>query len=100
MYEIINDVPIPPVDRPQDRAKAAAHKRRKYPFEELEVGQGFFAPGKMSERVGTYASTMGKRLGRKFTVRRTVMKKVEGQWRPAEPDEAGAMAGVGVWRKE
>lgn len=93
MLSIIRGVPIPDVARPK------APQRRKYPFEELEVGEMFFAPDKTRSGLATHVSAVGKKLGRKFSARKTFMRVVKGQWAPCEEGDPGAVAGVGVWRK-
>jgi len=73
-------------------------KRRRYPFDELEIGYMFFAPGAKINSMTSYASTQGRRLNMKFSTRAmTCLERMEG-WIPCNPDAEGAVAGVGVWR--
>jgi hypothetical protein len=88
-------VPIPPTIRPNARGR-----RKKYPFEDMEVGAMFFVPGKEKNTLGTHVSLVGKELGRAFVTRLTYMRKIKGEWQLCEPDEQGATLGVGVWRTE
>lgn len=93
MLRVNKNVPLPKAIRP------SSPDRRKYPFEEMEVGDFFFIPGKSNKNLPTYASTAGARLGRKFTTRACWMKGSEERgWTLAEPETKGAVQGVGVWR--
>jgi hypothetical protein len=93
MFELQDNIPLPP---PVRRPRAA--RRRKYPFEDMEVGQHFFVEGKLKNTLGTHVTTVGKQLGRKFSTRLCHMCKVKGEWELCEPDDKGAVQGVGVWR--
>lgn len=91
MYEVQKGVPIPPVDH-------GPKQRRKYPFDTMEVGDMFFAPGKTTATISAHVSTVAKALNRKFTTRQTVMRKTRSGWEACQPGVAGATKGVGVWR--
>lgn len=94
MYALQKDVPIPRIMR------APTTVRRKYPFEDMKVGDMFFAEGKTKNTLGTHATTVAKQLGHKYATRLTFMKKVKGQWVPCDPTDKNAVQGVGVWRTE
>lgn len=51
--------------------------KQRYPWELLEVGDSFFAPGKI-ETFYTNTSAAGKRLGRKFIARKWEERGVQG----------------------
>lgn len=89
-------VPVPAVVRPPVVAR-----RRKYPFDDMKVGQHFFVPDREKNTLSTHASTVGKKLGFKFETRLCWMKKDKAEgWLPAEEGERGAHQGIGVWRVE
>ncbi len=96
MYAIQKNIPIPaPIAGPR------ATGRRKYPFEQLDVGDMFFVPERTKNRLTTHASTVGKQLGRSFRTRLLYMTADEaGNWVPATKDTPGAVIGIGVWRDE
>ena len=72
MIKIDKNVPIPP-----DRLS----RGRKYPWDELEVGDSFFVEGKKFEPLRVSAAQIGKAKARKF-----IARQVDG--------------GVRVWRVE
>jgi len=92
MYVVQKKAPIPKTFRPGLR------RRRKYPFEQLGVGQFFFIPYRDKNTLVTYASIQGKKLGKKFATRLTTMVQQGESWRPCEANEKGAVQGIGVWR--
>lgn len=92
MHEVQKNVPVPKV------IKASASVRRKYPFEDMDVGDMFFVPGKSKNTLTTHASTVGKNLNRKFITRLTHMIETADGWKRAAADEPGAIQGIGVWR--
>lgn len=95
MFAVQKKVPVPPAIR------TAAHPRRKYPFEEMDVGDMFFVPNKPKNTLATHASTVGKALGCKFVTRLTHMVQGrDGTWKPANPGDPKAVSGIGVWRTE
>lgn len=76
-------------------------RQRKYPFEEMAVGDMFFVPHRKKNNLTTHVSTVGKDLGKKFTTRLTHMRKTSaGKWEPCDPDQKDSVQGVGVWRTE
>lgn len=94
MYEVKKNVPQPKVTR-------VTHKsRRKYPFEEMEVGDMFFVPNKTKNTLATHVSTVGKKLNQKFTTRLITMIRGEDGWELCEAGAKGAVMGIGVWRVE
>lgn len=76
-YKVHSGVPIPPVTRSGNRAS-------KYPFATMEIGEMFFVPDP-PKTFSSQANAAGRRLGRKFSVRRI---EVQGQ------------VGIGCWRVE
>lgn len=95
MYELQDDVPVPTTVRP------SASARRKYPFEEMVIGQMFFVPNRSKNTLTTHVSGVGKQLNRKFLTRLTFMKMDKaGKWHLAKPTDKGAVQGIGVWRTE
>ncbi len=95
MLPIQSDVPLPKKMR-----SAQGARPRKYPFEQLEVGQMFFIDDKKRNTLNTYFSNVGKKLGRKFAARMLHMRQDGDIWVPCAPDDAGATLGIGVWRME
>ena len=68
--------------------------RRKYPFNELEVGDWFFVPDRPKNNLSTQASITGKKLGKQFSTRLLyVLDDVE-----VDASTDGAVLGIGVWR--
>jgi hypothetical protein len=95
MYVVQKNIPIPaPIAGPR------AAGRRKYPFEQLDVGDMFFVPNRAKNRLTTHASTVGKQLGRSFRTRLLYMVDNGGAWAPATKDTPDAVLGIGVWREE
>lgn len=93
MYKVQKDMQLPKVQRKN------AGRARKYPFAEMNVGEGFFAPGAKRASISTYMSRMGKALNREFgAVACTMKKNHQDKWVEADPQEPGAVAGVAVKR--
>lgn len=93
MRPVFKNVMMPKTRRPTPPTS------RKYPFEEMGVGDMFFLPDKSRNNLATYASTQGKRLGRKFATKLAWMKGSDDKgWQPAEEGQKGAVLGIGVWR--
>lgn len=92
MLPVQKKVPLP------DTLRLNKPARRKYPFDQMEVGDMFFVPNKDKNTLATHASTVGAATGRKFSTRLTYMCMAHDGWTPCESDEAGAVLGVGVWR--
>jgi hypothetical protein len=92
MLSIQSGVPVSKTTR------AAPPARRKYPFVEMDVDHMFFVPGRTKNTLATHASTIGKKLNRKFVTRLTYMVEQDGVWHPATASTEGAVLGVGVWR--
>ncbi len=73
MFEVEKNVEVPQILRDQERP-------RKYPFNEMDVGDSFFIPsgthaaeninGKTTPRVSSAAHNYGKIHGQKFTIRK------------------------------
>lgn len=81
---IIKNVAIPP--------PTVRRGRRKYQFEQMEVGDMIFVPGRRN--FASYVSAVGTKLGIKFKTRRLFMKR----GKPCKAETAGAVFGTGVWR--
>lgn len=78
---------------------------KKYPFDEIDVGDGFFLAGRVTNNLSNQASTTGKKLGKKFKTMLTYMTHdatmedpLAHQWKRCDKDAAGATLGIGVWR--
>lgn len=95
MLRLQSNVPMPRTIRP-----TAKGRRRKYPFEAMQVGDFFFVPGITTQQIYGHVWNTGRRLGRKFQTRLCYMREVLGQWQICEAHDAGATLGVGVWRTE
>lgn len=95
MLRLQSNVPLPKTIRPTSRGK-----RRKYPFEAMQVGDFFFVPGITTSQIYGHVWNTGKRLNRTFKTRLCYMRAVMGEWQPCDEHETGATLGVGVWRTE
>lgn len=93
MFELQDDIPLPTPERKPRKAR-----RRKYPFEDMAVGQHFFVEGKIKNTLGTHVTTVGKSLNKTFATRLCHMRRVKGKWVLCRPDHKDAVQGVGVWR--
>jgi glycerol uptake facilitator-like aquaporin len=93
MLRLQSNVPLPKTIRPTARGK-----RRKYPFEAMQIGSFFFVPGIQTQQIYGHVWNTGKRLGKTFRTRLCYMREVKGEWQPCEADVTGATLGVGVWR--
>ena len=95
MYEIQNG---PPPERP--------FFARKYPFEQLEVGQWFFVPNKKGKSLWGHISNTGKRLGRSFSTKQVYMRKIDlhvdtrERWEACAKDNPNAVSGLCIMRIE
>jgi len=95
MHKPQANIPMPETDR------GGASSKKKYPMDTMKIGEMFFVPRKRRTSMATHTSTRGKQLGRKFATREIHMREGDdGQWEPCEPDDEGAVRGVGVWRVE
>jgi len=93
MLPVQRNIPMPKALR------TAPAPRRKYPFEDMKVGDMFFVPNKTKNTLATHASTVGKALDRKFVTRLAYMAATKrGGWDQATHETPGAVLGVGVWR--
>lgn len=92
MFEVHKNVPQPKA------ARVTPAPRRKYPFEDMELGDMFFVPYKTKNTLATHASTVGKKLGRKFSTQLIHMVADDGNWELVGADDPGAVLGIGVWR--
>jgi hypothetical protein len=73
---------------------------RVYPYATIKVGQMFFIAGGRGPSIQSHASLQGRKLNRKFATRVQSMRKTAHGWEACEPDAAGAVKGVGVYRTE
>jgi hypothetical protein len=92
MYTVQANIPKPTVRK--------ARPRRKYPLEEMQVGDSFFVPDRSKNNLMTFMSTEGTRLGRKFSTRLCWRKQSLEGWVPCEAIEPGAVQGIGIWRDQ
>lgn len=95
----IKNVPLPSAVV----ARVGGGRRRKYPFETLDVGEMFFVPDRVKNNITTYASAVGKKLGRKFATRLMHMRptgKDDSPWEVCAADDPLACLGIGVWRQK
>ncbi len=94
MYDLIPGVPVRSVLR-----SLMAPRRSKYPFRDMAVGEMFFIPNRDVNNMSSRASTLGRLLKRRFTTRLVYMKlNRKKAWEPCQPDDYGAVLGIGVWR--
>lgn len=94
MFRLQSNVPIPKTIRPSARG------RRKYPLEQMKIGDMFFVPEKTVPQLSGYLLPEAKKLGIKLTSRLTYAKLDKGTWSLCDEDDKGASLGVGVWRVE
>lgn len=80
--------------------KGRRGRQRLYPFDTLEIGEMFFVPDKATVQLSSYASTQGKRLGRKFRTQSTTMRQdlLTDEWEPCKPGAVGSRRGVVIER--
>jgi len=89
-----------PVQTAPERLHVRSDKRRKYPFELLEVGDMFFVPNKSKNTMMSFVWATGRRLGRKFCTRHIYMRQVNGKWVQCSAHDPGANLGVCVYREK
>jgi hypothetical protein len=95
MFKLQSNVPLPRTIRPKARGR-----RRKYPFESMQIGSFFFVPGIAREQIYGHVYQVGKQLDMKFSTRVCYMVPVGDDWQPCDQNDKGATLGVGVWRTE
>jgi len=95
MFKVQKNVKVPaPV-------RSLANIKRRYPYHSMEVGDFFFVPNKTKNTLSSRASTVGKKLERKFLTRLIyAILKSDGTWEPCDATVDGAVLGIGVWREE
>ncbi len=93
MLQLQSNVPPP-------RRRPIVDRRRKYPFDGMQVGQFFFVEGKTRNTIRSYFSSAGRARGMKLTSRLIHARQVDGVWEECQPGDKGAAIGVGVWRVE
>lgn len=91
MLQLQSNVPPP-------RRRPVIDRRKKYPFESMQVGHFFFVPGKTRNSIRTYFSTAGKQHGIQLTSKLIHARQINGEWVECEENDEGATVGVGVWR--
>jgi len=91
MLRTTRNVPVP-------RRLLPPTPRRLYPLDTMEIGEMFFVPGKTTNTLASYTSTVGRKLSRKFTTRLCWMRETRKRWVEAKQGVEGAVLGVGVWR--
>lgn len=93
MFKVNRGVTIPHMSR--------GGGSRKYPFDQLEIGDMFFVPGKEKNTLSTHTSTISKKLGFRFVTRLVWMVGSDEEgWGTASKGDEGAVQGIGVWRVE
>lgn len=96
MLRLQSNVPLPRTIRPTARGR-----RRKYPFEAMQLDDFFFVPGISTQQIYGHVWNTGRKLGKVFKVRLSYMKQdAAGDWQPCDQTDVGATLGVGVWRTE
>lgn len=95
MLPIRRNVPMPKIE-----GRVPPPPRRKYPFDQMEIGDMFFVPNKKKNTISTHISTEGNSRGMKLATRLCHMRQTEAGWEPANEGEPGAVQGVGVWRQK
>lgn len=95
MLKLQSNVPLPKTIRPRARGR-----RRKYPFESMQVGSFFFVPGITREQIHGHVWQVGKKINMKFSTRLCYMRQVANEWQLCEQGDKGSTLGVGVWRVE
>jgi hypothetical protein len=93
MLKLQSNVPLPRTIRPRARGR-----RRKYPFESMQVGSFFFVPGIEPQQIYGHVYQVGKELNMKFSYRACYMREVSEEWQSCDQNDKGATLGVGVWR--
>lgn len=59
------------IEKGVDVTKAAGRGRPwKYPFLEMEIGDSFFVPADLAEKVRAAATSAGRRYGKKYVTRK------------------------------
>jgi hypothetical protein len=92
MLQLQSNVPPP-------RRRPVVDRRKKYPFESMQVGHFFFVEGKTKNSIRTYFSTAGKQHGIQLTSKLIhARKNAAGEWEECKDSDKGATLGVGVWR--
>lgn len=76
-------------------------RRRKYPFERMQIEDFFFVPNRQHSSIRSYFSTAGAKHGIKLRSEQIFARQnLAEQWEPCPEDAPGAVSGVGVWRVE
>lgn len=84
---------------PPPRRQPVTDKRKKYPFETMQIGDFFFVANKKRNSIRSYFSAAGKQHGIQLTSRLIHARKNDvGEWEECPADTPGATIGVGVWR--
>lgn len=94
MYTVIRGVSL------STQAPMSQPRKRNYPLEEMDVGDAFFIPStEKRAQLATYFWQAGRKLNRKFSVRKTTMAEGPNRvWAPCEPDHEDAVLGLAVIR--
>jgi hypothetical protein len=96
------------IPKPSSSVYNIVNSRRKYPFDQLDVGDMFFLAERAKNNISTLASITGKKLGMTFSTRLLYMKWTDHapshanplgvSWQPATAETENAVLGIGVWR--
>ena len=74
---------------------------RKFPVEDMKVGNMFFVPARNARSVSAYISRITKGLPGVYSVRPCWgIQSTTGEWVQADEGDRSAVAGVGVWRDQ
>jgi hypothetical protein len=93
VFRLQSNVPLQKTIRPRARGR-----RRKYPFESMQIGSFFFVPGLTRQQIYGHVWQVGRELNMKFSTRLCYMREVNEEWQPCDQLAKGATLGVGVWR--
>lgn len=96
MFQVFDDVALPPPSR------SKSGSGRKYPLDEMQVGQMFFVPegtGPSRKSLATHVSVAAKKLDRKFSIRDVaLLMSPNGPPKVVRIGTPGSVRGIAVWR--
>ena len=90
---------------PPEARRTTKQPRRKFPVEDMAVGDRFFVPGKSGKSVSSYISRITKDLPGKYTTRADWARPVsmvggKRKWESCAETDGGSEEGVTVTRVE
>lgn len=100
MFTLQRNIPVPSTGVSNKSGRA-----RLYPFADMDVNDMFFVPNRKRNNITSHASSIGKKLGRKFATRMVYMREIDDgeggtYWEMCRSSDEGAVSGIGVWRTE